>query len=163
MDSPRPEPIVIKGEAIAAVAKVCAAKPSQSDIDSAMPPECAVKRVDERGREHTDYIGVPLRNADGTPNKYAKRLGELHKKQATLGAALSAELGAQQPQPEVVVDREGRKLELPARMAEAVAKARGLLPVRHTSKYIKTRTWYRTDGTVVRFERRGGKIVEVPA
>lgn len=170
MATPKAEKIVIDAAAVAEVAKVRDAAPKQSDIDGAMPRECAVPAVDARGQERIDYVGVPLKNADGSPTKYAKSLVELHRPQAEAGAALSQRLAGSAPAPEIVVDRSGRKLPLPPRLAEAVAKARGFKPVpfygkrrlRAVFRDDGETLYRRTDGTMVRLERQGGAIVEIP-
>lgn len=166
-----PESIGLEGALLEEVVKVQKSGPSASDLASAMPSECAVQHTDEMGNERIDYEGVPLKNADGTPNKYAKRLAELHMPRARKGAELSQKLAANGPREEVLVDRSGRKLKLPARLAESVARARGLKPVPMKAKRTYRAvfqedgpTLYRNpDGDLVRLERTGSGIVEVPA
>lgn len=140
-----------------------AARPSASDIASAMPRENAVVSTDPTtGRERVDYEGVKIRNADGTLNKVGRRMLDLHAPQARLAAELSQKVSAGVPT-ETLRAGDGQPLKVPARLADAVARARGLRAVPHYGKRLASRTYFRNDGTVIRFERRGGKMVEVPA
>lgn len=157
-----PNEISITPEAVADVARVVAARPSQSDIVSAMPAENAVHTRDAYGRERVDFKGVKIKNADGTLNKYGRRMLDLHKKQSQLGAELSAKVSASVPT-ETLRTGDGRPLKVPARLADAVARARGLRSVPNYGKRLLSKTYYRPDGTIIRFERRGGKMVEVSA
>lgn len=154
--------VSLGSEQIADVAKVVAARPSQSDIISAMPAENAVVSHDARGNERVDFKGVKIKNADGTLNKYGKRMVEMHRKQSKLAGELSLKVSATVPM-ETLRAGDGQPLKVPARLADAVARARGLRAVPHYGKRLASRTYFRPDGTVVRFERRGGKMVEVTA
>lgn len=154
--------VEIGNEQIADVAKVVAARPSQSDISSAMPAENAVAVTGPDGNERVDYVGVKIRNADGTLNKYGRRMVEMHRKQAELGHELSQKVSGATPV-EVLRTGDGQPLEVPARLADAVARTRGLRAVPYWGKRVLSRTYYRPDGTVIRLERRGGKMVEVEA
>lgn len=157
-----PNEISITPEAVADVARVVAARPSQSDIVSAMPAENAVVSRDARGNERVDFKGVRIKNADGTLNKYGRRMLDMHKKQAQLSAELSAKVSASVPT-ETLLSGDGKPLKVPARLADAVARARGLRAAPSYGKRLSSRTYFRPDGTVIRFERRGGKMVEVAA
>lgn len=157
-----PNSIEIGAEQIADVARVTAARPTQSDISSAMPAENAVHTQDAHGASRVDYRGVKIKNADGTLNKYGRRLIEMHEKQARLGAELSLKVSGATPV-ETLRTGDGQPLKVPARLADAVARARGLRAVPHYGKRLTSKTYYHADGRIVRFERRGGKMVEVPA
>ena len=114
-----------------AIAKQEAAKPSQADISSALPEECAVQVTGVRGKKRVDYKKVKIRNADGSLNKYGKNLLDLHRPAALAGADIVPKLNAGDldDKPQHTADVE-RKHPLDPRIAENVARSRGLTPVR---------------------------------
>jgi len=123
------DPARVPGEEwVEAVKKVTSLRPSQADISSAMPEQFAVEAEGPRGEKRIDYIGVPVKNADGTPNKYAKRLIDMHEPAAKAGADLTAKLAAgdydQKPDTETPRNRESDPSLLPRS-----AERRGLRPV----------------------------------
>ena len=66
-----------------------------TDCRGVLPEECAVEVVDEaRGTTRTDYVGVPIKNADGTLNRYGKALIEAHETQNRAEAELAMEINA---------------------------------------------------------------------
>lgn len=66
-----------------------------TDFRGVLPEECAVEVVDEaRGTTRTDYRNVPIKNADGTLNKYGKALIEAHETQNRAESELAAEINA---------------------------------------------------------------------
>lgn len=64
-----------------------------TDFRGVLPDQYAVE-VDDRGKKRTDYIGVPIRNADGSLNKYGKALLDAHetpnRRESELGQEISA-------------------------------------------------------------------------
>lgn len=114
-----------------AVAKVDAAQPSQKEISEVLPEECAVEVTNVLGEKRIDYKRIPIKNADGTPNKYGKVLVEMHEKAAQVGADVVDKLqaGDYDDKPEQAFERE-RKQPLDPEVALRVADHRELRPVR---------------------------------
>lgn len=69
-------------------------KPSQGDIDDALKGLPQVEVRTAKGETRIDYPEVPLTNADGTPNRYAKNLMDLHAPAARKGDEVSREVSA---------------------------------------------------------------------
>lgn len=66
-----------------------------TDFRGVLPEECAVEVVDEaRGTSRVDYRNVPIKNADGTLNRYGKALIEAHETQNKAESELAAEINA---------------------------------------------------------------------
>lgn len=66
-----------------------------TDFRGVLPEECAVEVVDEaRGTTRTDYVNVPIKNADGTLNRYGKALIEAHETQNRKESELAMEINA---------------------------------------------------------------------
>lgn len=68
-------------------------RPSQGDVDDAMRGLEPTLVPDADGGTRVDYANVPLKNADGTMSKYAKRLIDLHSPAAAKDADISAGIG----------------------------------------------------------------------
>jgi hypothetical protein len=141
-----------------AMAKVDAAKPSQADICDALPEECAVEVTTLRGEKRIDYKKIPVRNADGTANKYAKNLADLHAPAARIGAEVVDKLvaGDYDDHDEQAFERE-RKLPLSPDIAERAAVRQGLRPVKSEGEWLngrwrrpETGLWVNADGRLVR-------------
>lgn len=109
-----------------AMAKVDAAKPSQADICDALPEECAVEVTGVRGEKRIDYKKVPIRNADGSLNRYGKNLIELHEPAAKAGSDIvdRMQAGDLEDRPE-----QEHKRPLDPEIARRVAEHRGLVAV----------------------------------
>jgi len=69
-----------------------------TDFRGVLPEQYAVEVDDGRGGKRVDYVGVPIRNADGTLNKYGKALIEAHetpnKRETDVAAEINATQGA---------------------------------------------------------------------
>lgn len=100
--------------------KVTAYKPSQGDVDDACRGlEPTLVETDEGTR--IDYNDVNIRNADGTLNKYGKRLRELYEPGARAGVEHTAEVLA--PLETVAVERaDQREVSVPVAVAEPLLR-----------------------------------------
>lgn len=126
-----PEVKAVPAEFAEAIAKVDAARPSQADICDALPEQCAVEVEDVYGAKRIDYKGVPIKNADGTLNRYGKNLIDMHAPAAHAGAEIVDKLraGDYDDEPEPTAERE-RVRPLDPDVASRVAERRGLVAVR---------------------------------
>lgn len=113
-----------------AQAKLKALEPSQADICDALPEECAVEVVGVHGEKRIDYKNIPIKNADGTKNKYAKNLIDMHRPAAVAGAQMSEKLagGDYAAKPQTSNEKERRQY-ADTEMLERVARGRDLMRV----------------------------------
>jgi hypothetical protein len=125
--------------------KMEAAQPSQADIDSAMrglePTEVEVTRTRRDGSKmkmgtRRDYKKIKIRNADGSLNKYGKRLIELHEPAARLGKDIVPALNAGDLDDEPELPATERSWPLDPRVADRVARNRGLEQVTRRSRFL---------------------------
>ena len=123
-----------------AIAKEDSLRPTPSDLAAAIPDEFAVETiVPARGvnwpaRKRIDYKGIRLRNADGTPNKIAKNLVELHRPAARYGADIIPKLQAgDYNRAEVVVEE---LLPYDEATATRWAAVSGLRPLRRGGEWL---------------------------
>lgn len=65
-----------------------------TDFRGVLPDQYAVEVSDGRGGTRTDYVGVPIKNADGTLNRAGKALIEAHETQNRRESELAAEIAA---------------------------------------------------------------------
>lgn len=65
-----------------------------TDFSGVLPEQYAVEVDDGRGGKRVDYVGVPIRNADGTLNKYGKALIEAHETPNKRETEVAAEINA---------------------------------------------------------------------
>lgn len=65
-----------------------------TDFSGVLPEQYAVEVEDERGGKRVDYVGVPIKNADGTLNKYGKALIEAHETANKRETEVAAEINA---------------------------------------------------------------------
>lgn len=126
------EPVSMPGPAFAeAIAKVDALKPSQADINAALPAENAVEVVGVRGVKRIDYKGIRIKNKSGDLNRAGKNLIDMHKPSALAGADISAKMAAgdyaYKPQHTAEVER---KQVLSPDVAARIARSEGLTDVR---------------------------------
>ena len=156
-----------------AIAKVEAAKPSQSDVCDALPDECAVEAEGVRGEKRIDYKKVPIRNADGTLNKAGKNLLDLNRPAAEAGKDIVEKLraGDLDDKPQMAAEVE-RKRPLDPRVAAKVAEMRGLRPARACGIRAEDETgrpnlWRDSNGHLVRIAlvgtRESSRIETYPA
>ena len=121
------ERVEVGSEWFEAQAKLKALEPSQSTISESLPDECAFEVVGPHGEKRIDYKGVPIKNADGTPNKYAKRLVDMHRPAAEAGAEMSQKMAAGDYADHVPVDATERKHPIDPDLMERLARGRGLM------------------------------------
>ena len=153
--------LVIGERTLADFRRVAAARPTQGDINEAYRGLQPTEVVGVRGAARTDYNDIPLKNRDGTLTKYARRMVDMHAPAARLERQIADRWNADVVK-EALVSEDGGRLEVPARLAESVARARGLKAVRHYGRWSQ-KTYFRADGSVVRLVREGGQILEVTA
>lgn len=110
------------------------------------------------GVERIEYPSIRLKNADGTLTRAAKNLIEVHGKRGRIEAEANAHLHTAFEKVDMV-DAQGRVLPVPVRMADRIAKQRGLKPLRRRAR-AKERLYARTDGTKVELVRKGGAVIE---
>ena len=67
-----------------------------TDFRGVLPEECAVEVSDGRGGTRIDYNNVPIKNADGSLNKYGKALIEAHETPNRIESDLASEINAVQ-------------------------------------------------------------------
>ncbi len=158
--------------------KVTDAQPSQADISDALPEECAVEVTGIRGKKRIDYNGVPLRNADGTMNKYAKNLIDLHEPVGRIGVEVTQKLqaGDYRDHPQHTVDFE-RKQHMSRGEMIRIAKSMKLEPIFTSGSRFMGRTvcdetgmpnlWFNQYNRLVRIALVGtaasSRAVEYPA
>lgn len=65
-----------------------------TDFSDVLPEQYAQEVPDGRGGTRVDYVGVPIKNADGTLNKYGKALIEAHETPNRRESELAQELNA---------------------------------------------------------------------
>ena len=65
-----------------------------TDFRGVLSDQYAVQVSDGRGGVRTDYVGVPIKNADGTLNRAGKALIEAHETQNRIESELAAEIAA---------------------------------------------------------------------
>lgn len=65
-----------------------------TDFRGVLPDEYAVEVTNARGEARVDYKGVPIKNADGTLNKYGKALIEAHETPNRRESELASEINA---------------------------------------------------------------------
>ncbi len=144
-----------------AQAKLKALEPSQGDIIDALPEECAVEVVGVHGDKRIDYKGVPIKNADGTKNRYAKNLIDMHRPAAVAGAEISQKLhGGDYAARSQNTSEVERKQPLDAETANRVARARDLIRVHSRNRTFRGRSicdavgvpnlWLTSSGGLVR-------------
>lgn len=85
-------PIIIGQDAVEAASSLERAKPTQGDIDDAFKGLEPTLAIDPDGNERTDYKRIPLKNADGSLTKYAKRLIDMHQPTIEKGLELSSKI-----------------------------------------------------------------------
>lgn len=110
--------LVVSGESFG---KVVAARPSQGDVDDALRGVEGVEVTGPDGVTRTDYPNVPLKNADGTPTKYARNLADLHAPSGRASAAMGEEMGASMETLKVE-HADGREATVPVKVAEPLLR-----------------------------------------
>lgn len=65
-----------------------------TDFRGVLPEQYAVEVSDGRGGTRVDYVGVPIKNADGTLNAAGKALIEAHETQNRAESEVAAEINA---------------------------------------------------------------------
>lgn len=65
-----------------------------TDFSGVLPDQYAQEVPDGRGGTRVDYVGVPIKNADGTLNKHGKALIEAHETPNRRESELAQELNA---------------------------------------------------------------------
>lgn len=65
-----------------------------TDFSGVLPDQYAVEVTNARGETRVDYKGVPIKNADGTLNKYGKALIEAHETPNKRESELASEIHA---------------------------------------------------------------------
>jgi hypothetical protein len=153
-----------------AIAKQDSLRPTPGDLADAIPGEFAVETiVPARGvnwpaRKRIDYKGIRLRNADGTPNKTAKNLIDLHEPAARAGVDIVDKLhaGDYAERAATAAEREeqGKQQYLAVTAAERYAKQKKL---KHAGRRIGDaleNLWSDHNGTMVRlaFEFKGDSV-----
>jgi hypothetical protein len=111
-----------------AQAKLKTLEPTQSDIIDALPEECAVEAVGVHGEKRIDFKGVPIKNADGSLNKYAHNLIDMHRPAAVAGSEMTQKLqgGDYAERAQQTAETE-RVQPLDAETANRIARARDLV------------------------------------
>jgi hypothetical protein len=122
------------------VLKVKSLRPSQSYIADVLPDEFAVEvdttvrdengEVVRPGEKRIDYEGVPIKNADGSLNKYGKAIIEMHEPAGHAGVDIDAKLksGDFDDKQQTVEERE-RKHPVTREMVARIAENQKLRPV----------------------------------
>lgn len=152
--------ICVSEAAVAGYARLAEAEAeAETSLVDALKGEVPSPVRDIDGNERVEWRNIRLKNADGTLTRAAKNLREVHGKRARIERDANAHLHGTIEKVKLV-DMQGRQLEVPVRLADRIAKQRGLKPLK---KRARGRTYLRSDGSKVKLVREGGGIVEVSA